>query len=237
MYEELLPVHPYTGLTAVGILPSGRPVWPVLGAADDDAGEGQGDDTDTGEDDQDETDTDGDGQDEQEDKPLGPKGQKALQAEKEKRRNEAAKRRTAETRATELEAELAKLRNGGKGESGKGSTDPDPDQVRREAEKTAADKANARILRAEVKAAAAGKLADPGDAARFLDLSRFEVDENGDVDTDEIAEAITELIESKPYLAAQGGKRFQGTGDGGAKPKPPKARPKSLREAYARKHG
>lgn len=33
-----LPVHPFTGLTAIGILPSGKIVWPVMG------GNGEGDD-------------------------------------------------------------------------------------------------------------------------------------------------------------------------------------------------
>lgn len=40
--DLLLPVHPRTGLRALGVLPSGRPVWPVLGAAETD------DDGDTG---------------------------------------------------------------------------------------------------------------------------------------------------------------------------------------------
>lgn len=31
-----LPVHPFTGLTAIGLLDDGRPVWPVMGGAPDD---------------------------------------------------------------------------------------------------------------------------------------------------------------------------------------------------------
>jgi len=58
-------------------------------------------------------------------------------------------------------------------------------------------------VRAEVRAAAAGKLADPSDALRFLDLAQFEVGEDGDIDQDEIADAIDELLTQKPYLAAQ----------------------------------
>lgn len=72
-------------------------------------------------------------------------------------------------------------------------------------EKAAVDKANARIVRAEVKALAAKKLADPGDALKFLDLDAFEVSADGDVDADAIAEAIEELVRTKPYLAAEGG--------------------------------
>ncbi|OZF25171.1 hypothetical protein CH296_28085 [Rhodococcus sp. 14-2496-1d] len=48
-------------------------------------------------------------------------------------------------------------------------------------------------------------LADPADAPRFIDLDQFEVGENGTVDATAIADAIKELVEDKPYLAAQGG--------------------------------
>ena len=38
-----LPIHPYTGLRALGVLPSGRPIWPVLGGSGEgDAGSGSG---------------------------------------------------------------------------------------------------------------------------------------------------------------------------------------------------
>lgn len=36
-----LPIHPYTGLQALGVLPSGRIVWPVMGG--DGSGDGSGD--------------------------------------------------------------------------------------------------------------------------------------------------------------------------------------------------
>jgi hypothetical protein len=205
-----LPVHPFTGLTALAVI-GDRPVWPVLGGAPDDEDQ---DEKDTGTDedapaedtgtDEDAEDTGtGEDQDEDgEDKPLGPKGEKALAAEKARRRAEAKRRR-------ELEAELAELKTGGQAD--------DPDTIRRQAEQAATAKANQRIVRAEVRAVAAGKLADPKDALTFIDLDQFEVDENGDVDSDEIADAITDLINRKPYLAAATAKRFQGTGDGGAR--------------------
>lgn len=136
---------------------------------------------------------------------LGDAGKKALDTMKGKWHSERDKRR-------ELEARLAEL-SAPKGET----TDaPDADAIRAEASREATAKANARILKSEVKAAAAGKLADTADALRFLDLSAFEVDENGDVDPDEIGDAIQELITQKPYLAAASAPRFQGTGDGGA---------------------
>ncbi|MEE1835755.1 hypothetical protein [Streptomyces sp. SP17KL33] len=130
---------------------------------------------------------------------LGDAGKKALDAMKSKWHAERDKRR-------ELEAKLAER------DKPKADDAPDADARVREAQR----KANARILRSEVKAAATGKLADPSDAYRYLDLDAFEVDENGEVDAEEIATAITDLLTAKPYLAAATAKRFKGTGDGGA---------------------
>lgn len=138
---------------------------------------------------------------------LGDPGKKALDAMKERVKAERQKRRDVEAELERLRAEAAKK---------PGDEQPTPEQIRAEAEKAATQKANARIVRSEIRAAAAGKLADPKDALTFLNPDQFEVDENGEVDPDEIAEAIDELLKNKPYLAAQGGKRFQGTADGGA---------------------
>jgi hypothetical protein len=90
-------------------------------------------------------------------------------------------------------------------------------QEKQAVEQAALSKANDRIRRSEVKAAAKGVLADPADAYKFLDLDSFEVDDDGNVDEAAIAKALTDLVADKPYLAAQGGKRFQGTADGGAR--------------------
>jgi hypothetical protein len=193
--SKTLPVHPsmrhpLTGepLAAVGIRRNGDPIWPVLGAAEDDAGgdggddEGSGDDTDSG---------DADEDDEGADK-LGDAGKKALDRMKAQLKAERLKRRQAEKDRDDVR-------------NGQTKDDTDADKVRRDAESAATNRANERILRAEVKAAAGGKLADPADAVRLLDLSQFELDSDGDVDEDEIAEAIDDLLKKKPYLAAQGG--------------------------------
>lgn len=90
------------------------------------------------------------------------------------------------------------------------------EQAKRETEQAALAKANGKILRSEIKAAAKGVLADPADAYKFLDLDSFEVSDDGDVDVNAINEALKSLIDTKPYLAAQGG-RFQGSADGGAR--------------------
>jgi len=74
-------------------------------------------------------------------------------------------------------------------------------KARQETLTEATAQANSRIVKAEVMAAAAGKLRDPGDAAVHLDLTNFEVDDNGDVDRKALVEAIDELVKTKPYLA------------------------------------
>lgn len=197
-----LPVHPFTGLTAVGIV-AGRPVWPVRGGSED-----EGPPTDNS------PDVDGpvdepDDDPSTEDQPLGPAGEKALQAEKDRRKAESAKRRAAEDRIKALEAQLKQPPEG---------DEPDLESIRADAAKEANLAAAQRIVKSEVKAAAAGKLADPADAYKFLDLTEFEVDDDGNVDEAEIAEAINDLLERKPYLAAQGGtKKQHGSADGGAR--------------------
>ncbi|MCP3758206.1 hypothetical protein [Streptomyces sp. TBY4] len=142
---------------------------------------------------------------------LGDKGKRALASMK-------GKWRAERDRAKELEQRLAEKDGADEAET-----------IRLKAEQEAVAKANARIIRSEVKAAAKGVLADPADAYKFLDLGQFEVDEDGNLDEDEVAEAIQDLIKEKPYLAAATAKRFQGTGDGGAARKA--SRPKQLTRA------
>lgn len=145
---------------------------------------------------------------------LGDPGKKALDAMK-AQRNEARKA------ARELTKRLEALE--------KPAAENDLDAIKAEAEKAANEKANTRIVRAEIRAAAAGKLADPTDAALYIDASQFEVDENGEVDSEEIAEAITELLTRKPHLAGTATGRFQGSADQGARKQPP--RPSQLSRA------
>lgn len=135
---------------------------------------------------------------------LGDPGKKALDAMRGKWKTERDKRRA-------LEQQLA--------EQAAPGDDEDAETIRRQAEQAATARANTRIVKAEIKAAAAAKFADPNDALVYLDPAQFEVGEDGEVDADEIAEAITDLLTRKPYLAAQGGstKRFQGTADSGAR--------------------
>lgn len=141
---------------------------------------------------------------------LGDKGRAALAKERDARKAAAKEARELRAKVAELEAKQAA---GAQQDQAQQAAE----QTRRDAESAATAKANARILAAEIRAAAAGQLADPADAARYLDLSEFEVDEDGSVDSEAITEAISDLIKKKPYLAAKA-TGFQGSGDGGARP-------------------
>lgn len=198
----------------LGFTKHGRAIVEIMGGSgEEDAGDEDQADEDVDDDDDGDAGSDGDAGDGDQgdgdagdDEPLGPKGTKALEAEKGKRKAATTRAREAERKNAELAAEIERLKNGGK--------DDEAAKAQREADAQTLARANARILRSEVKTAAKGVLKDPADAFRFLDMSQFEVDDNGDVDEQEVAEAIAQLVKDKPYLAAQGGKKWGGS-DGG----------------------
>src|SRR5699024_4184507 len=70
------------------------------------------------------------------------------------------------------------------------------------------------VVKANVLAAAKGALTNPEDAFAFLQLDQFEVGEDGNVDTAAIDQAISGLVEDRPYLAGEP-RRFQGSAAGG----------------------
>lgn len=136
---------------------------------------------------------------------LGDAGKKALDAMK-------AARNEAKAEAKRIADEFAAFKAQAEGTQAEFAAQ----QKAHQAEADALAKANDRLLKAEVRAQAAGKMNDPKDALSFLDLSTIEVSDDGEVDGDAVAAAIDDLIRSKPYLAAQG-KRFEGDADGGAR--------------------
>ncbi|GAA5198548.1 hypothetical protein [Microbacterium jejuense] len=110
---------------------------------------------------------------------------------------------------------------------GKTAEEVEAQRAQRDVEVAALAKANDRILRSEIRAAATGKLADPADAVLFLNLDDFTVTEEGSVDNDAIEEAISDLLTRKPHLAAKAEKRF---GNVNQNPKAP-AKPGQLSRA------
>lgn len=163
------------------------------------SGEGSGDDS-----------GDADGTD-----ALGDKGKQALDRMKEQR--------TAATkRATAAEKELADFKAAAALKD-KPADEQVLEAAKAEARTEANTRANERILRADLRAAATGKLADPADAALYLNLADFAVSDDGETDSEALNDAITELLTRKPHLAAAKQTRFDGSADQGAKGKESKA--------------
>jgi hypothetical protein len=139
---------------------------------------------------------------------LGDAGKRALDSMK-------AERNASRLEAKEARAEIARM-NEAKESAGKPAEEQALDAARREATLEATTKANERILRSELRAAAKGKLADPTDAQLYIDLSEFEVGEDGEIDSDALDDAIDALLARKPHLTAGTPRRFEGDGDQGA---------------------
>ncbi|MCA1569763.1 MAG: hypothetical protein LC798_05460 [Chloroflexi bacterium] len=147
---------------------------------------------------------------------LGDAGQKALEAFKSRARAAEKAQKLADKRATDLEARLAQFDEASKTEQEK-AIEAARKEAATAATAEATTRANRRILTAEIKAAAGTKLADPADAVRLLDLDSFDVDDDGEVDSNSIASAIEDLLKAKPYLAADA-RRAVPSVDGGARP-------------------
>lgn len=136
---------------------------------------------------------------------LGDAGKAALEAERRARRD-------ADKALKSVQAELEKLRTANMSESERAVA-----EARAEGRKEAFAESTSRLARAELRAVAAGKLADPDDAAALIgDLSQF-VTASGDVDTKAMTSAIDVLVKAKPYLAPQAAKAAPLPG-GGATP-------------------
>lgn len=142
---------------------------------------------------------------------LGDAGKQALDRMK-------AERKTAKDEAAAAKQELADFKAAAALKD-KPAEEQALEAARAEARIEATAAANKRILRSELKALATGKLADPADAALYIDLDKFTVTDDGETDSDALNEAIAALLEKKPHLAAQKPNRFNGDADGGAKGK------------------
>ncbi|MGX4737115.1 hypothetical protein [Kitasatospora griseola] len=106
---------------------------------------------------------------------------------------EKSAREAAEKRAETAEAEANRLRRSNAANRG---TDLDALKAEIRAEFTA------ELVRAKVEAAAAGRLRDPADALALVDLSAL-AGADGSVNAAAVTAAISKLVESKPYLAAE----------------------------------
>ena len=127
-----------------------------------------------------------------------------------KRESRKHERRAKESqaRADAAEKRLKELEDADKTEHEKAL-----EQARKEAADSAraevTEKTRTRVLKAEIKELAAGKFADPEDAIKLLDLDQDDIfDDEGEVQTTALKEALDDLLERKPHLAA-------GSGSGG----------------------
>jgi hypothetical protein len=151
---------------------------------------------------------------------LGDAGKKALDAMKVKWR---AERDRARTLAQQI-ADAAKAKDA-EGEK------PDLDALRKQAR----DEARAESLREraldKLEAKAAKLFQDPEDARAFLASSVDDFIDGDSLDVQAISDALTDLLEKRPYLGVtqRDEKRFKGTGDQG--PKGSAGKPPQVTEA------
>lgn len=124
---------------------------------------------------------------------LGDPGKRALDSMKEKLKQ-------ARAALVERDTELATLRK---------PADPatTPEAIRAEVEAEVRAEANERVLKAEVKVAAAGKFQDADLALSLVNIAEIHVGADGEPDADDIAEALDAVLEKYPYLAAQSGSK------------------------------
>ncbi len=118
-------------------------------------------------------------------------------------------REAAEKRAAEAEQEAARLRRSNAAQRG-----TDLDALREEVR----GEFTAQLVRAELRAAAVGKLRDPADALALVDVSTF-AGKGGDVDVAAVAAAVDQLVKDKPYLAVAETSTAPAWGDVGAGPR------------------
>ncbi len=123
------------------------------------------------------------------------------------------------------EREVARLRRSNAAQKG-----TDLDALRAEVR----DEFTHQLVRAEIRAAAAGRLRDPADALALVDAAAL-ASKGGDIDTAAVAAAVDQLVKDKPYLAAESARAW---GDVGAGPREDAGEPEPatpldrLRQAY-----
>lgn len=172
---------------------------------DDDTREDQND---AGDDDQND-DSDDDGADS-----LADKGKQALDRMKQQRN--AARDQLREFKALGLTPAQIKALQTGKDDK---ADQPDADQIREQTRAEVRAEALKERVVDKIEAKAAKAFADAEDAVAILLRSHDPEDflDDGKIDVEAIQEALDELLEKKPHLAVQDGKRFKGNPDGGTR--------------------
>jgi hypothetical protein len=142
---------------------------------------------------------------------LGAAGKAALDAERRARKDaeRAAKAATDEAARTKSELEALRVQSMTADEKAFNERIAAREaEIRTEVEANAASRiaaAERQMLSARVLAKAAGRLANPADAAAFLDLDSLERDAQGAVTDDTVQAVVDGLLKERPYLAAKAG--------------------------------
>lgn len=231
MHETTLPIHPLTGLRALGVI-NGKPVWPVMGGSgegDGSTGQGgdtgdQGDDTSgTGDDGQADSSKTGDqgGDTKTDGKSYDESYVKGI-------RDEAAKHRTEKQQyKAALDAIAKALNPDGKGEK------LTPEQLTQQL----ADRDD-RIRELETREAVR-KAGDGIDVETLLDSTSFraklrDLDPNGKDFGDQVAAEVAAAVKARPSLKLNAGSTKSGADFSGADTGSKTKRATSLNEAVAR---
>ena len=221
--HEHLPTHPRTGLHALGVLPSGRVVWPQMGGdGTGDGGDGQGGNADPGDGGDGDQNNDGGNQGQQggQEPPTGPDGQPL---------DPARLQRLVENLRSEITT--LKGKQGGQ-QQGTGQA-PEPQQDPAGQEPATDDGTAAELTATKTELAifkAAGK--HGADPSKLTDSRSF-MDKVADLPTEDRAKKLGELIkktleEHPHYGTGQApGTSPRGGSDGTGRPGAP-ARPKGL---------
>lgn len=170
-----LPIHPRTGLTAVGLV-NGRPVWPILGGAPEgETGSGSGGDGSGG--------SGGDG--------TATYTPPASQADLDRIVQDRVRRATAKYSDYDEIKTKAEKHDALELELGS-AADKAAATARQEERSKANSEWTPRVVKAEFKAAAKGVLTDDQLTALLedLDLSKY-VTDKGDVDEDKVSKKVT----------------------------------------------
>lgn len=133
---------------------------------------------------------------------LGDAGKAAIDRERESAAEANRLRAAEKARADAAEAELTKIREANQSEHEKAIA-----AAKIEGRNEVLSAANQRLVRLEVKAAAAAsQFLDATDAVALLTdrLSEITVNASGDVDTAKVAELVKGLAEAKPHLVNTG---------------------------------
>lgn len=131
-----------------------------------------------------------------------------------------ARKHEREAKKQRREAEALRKALDEAAEANKSEQEKALDAAKREAAEAAAQaeaqKYRAKILNAEIRAAAASKFADPTDAVALVRIDDDDLfDSDGEINSAAVKSALDALLESKPHLAAGPGGRVQGDADAG----------------------